>query len=134
MGIAMAEASLLAESTLLERQNSFSDNIVRAFTGTNNAPDQHFVATALYFEPVNNSRRSVAPNILNDGNNNRNFNSAVQLQRIETLLHRNRRLSVTRDFTKLNPMNLGLFLIVQNQEQKGANLTRYHCTHFHLPM
>jgi len=75
--IAMAEASLLAESTLLERQNSFSDNIVRAFTGTNNAPDQHFVATALYFEPVNNSRRSVAPNILNDGNNNRNFNSAV---------------------------------------------------------
>merc|ERR1711988_1338574 len=47
------------------------------FTGTNNAPDQHFVATALYFEPVNNSRRSVAPNILNDGNNNRNYNSAV---------------------------------------------------------
>ena len=75
--IALAEASLLAESTLLERQNSFSDNIVRAFTGTNNAPDQHFVATALYFEPVNNSRRSVAPNILNNGNNNQNFNSAV---------------------------------------------------------
>merc|ERR1712147_604010 len=44
--IALAEASLLAESTL-------------------------------YFEPVNNSRRSVAPNILNNGNNNQNFNSAV---------------------------------------------------------
>jgi len=68
--IAVAEATILQESNL-EQQSSWGDNIIRAMTGgAGTNTNQHFVATALYFQPVETGvNATIAPSI---NHNNRN--------------------------------------------------------------
>eukprot|EP00943_MAST-04B_sp_MAST-4B-sp1_P006894 g6894.t1 len=67
--IAVAEATLLQESNL-QQQRSWGDNVVRAITGGTNT-NQHFVATALYFQPPVGAgvNATIAPSI-NHSNRN----------------------------------------------------------------
>jgi len=68
--IAVAEATILQESNL-QQQHSWGDNVIRAITGgAGNNTNQHFAATALYFQPVETGvNATVAPSI---NPNNRN--------------------------------------------------------------
>lgn len=61
--IAVAEATILQESEL-HQQSSWGDSVVRAITGgAGTSTNQHFVATALYFQPVEAANATVAPSV-----------------------------------------------------------------------
>jgi len=68
--IAVAEATILQESNL-QQQSSWGDRVVHAITGGSGGnANEHFVATALYFQPVGAGvNAAVAPSI-NPSNRN----------------------------------------------------------------